>query len=303
MIGGGDMIVFQRNNDLWLMNLDGSDLKPLTNDGVQKFNIEWLADGKTVLFMSGKTVKTVDIETLQENVVLSYPSAEYLESFHVSPDMKQAAITLERELYVVPFDIETLKTVDRKSKLLDMKGCLYYNDIPIKDARWAEEEQKMAIEFIAPVQGKFVDSIRIIDIHTCNADSIFRVDEFPGAYFSFANELVNFGWDGNLLFFFNNNKRNGGFGDIGFYNSGTHKFERVAPFENNCCYRDVSFSPDGTHVVFAFQDIRLGESSPIRLFYIPADSLSAPRKLDPIRLPDDFFRRNDVPMPAVRPAQ
>jgi len=303
VIGGGDKIVFQRNNDLWLMNLDGSDSKALTTDGVEKFNIEWLADGKSVLFMSGKTVKTVDVESLQENVVFSYISAEYFESFHVSPDMKQAAIALERELYVVPFDVETLQTVNRKSQLNDMKGCLYYNAIPVKDARWSDDGQKLAVEYIAPVRGVFVDSIQILDIHNCNSNSVIPLDNFPGAYFSFSDEIVNFGWDGNLLFFLNNNRRNGGFGDLGFYNSGTHKFTKVAPYEGNCCYRDVSFSPDGTYVVFAFQDIRLGQESPTQLFYIPADSLSTQRKLEPIPMPDDFFRRTDAPMPAVRPVK
>ena len=303
VIGGGDKIVFQSRNDLWLMNLDGSDIVQLTTDGVEKFNIEWLSDGKTVLFMSGKTVKTVDIETLQENVIFSYISAEYFESFHVSPDMKQAALALERELYVVPFDVETLRNINRKSQLANMKGCLYYNKIPIKDARWANEGQKLTVEYIAPVNGVFVDSIQILDIKTCDKNSIIKLDEFPGAYFSFTNELVNFGWDGNLLFFFNNNRRNGGFGDLGFYNSGTHKFIKVAPYEGNCCYRDASFSPDGTYVTFAFQDIRLGETSPTKLFYIPADSLSTSRTLEPIPLADDFFRRNDAPMPAIRPAK
>ena len=303
IIGGGDKIVFQSKNDLWLMNLDGSDIVRLTMDGVEKFNIEWLSDGKTVLFMSGKTVKTVDIETLQENVVFSYISAEYFESFHVSPDMKQAALALERELYVVPYHVETLRNINRKSQLTDMKGCLYYNKIPIKDARWADEGQKLAVKYIAPVRGVFVDSIQILDIKTCDENSIIKLDEFPGAYFSFTNELVNFGWDGNLLFFFNNSRRNGGFGDLGFYNSGTHKFEKIAPYEGNCCYRDASFSPDGTYVIFAFQDIRLGQDSPTQLFYIPADSLSTARTLEPISLADDFFRRNDAPMPAIRPAK
>jgi len=106
-----------------------------------------------------------------------------------------------------------------------------------------------------------------------------------------------------MLFFINSNRRNGGFGDLVFYNSATHKFLAAAPYEGNCCYRDATFSPDGTYVIFAFQDIRLGGESPTDLYYLPADTLTQPRKLEPLPLPEGFFSRLDAPMPALRPAQ
>ncbi|MHB8779076.1 MAG: serine/threonine protein kinase [Anaerolineales bacterium] len=304
VIGGGDKIAFLRNNEIWIMNVDGSDLKSVTRDGVEKFNLEWLPDGKTILYMAGKTVKTVDIETLREEIIFSFISAEYFESFHVSPDGKEAAFSLARELFVVPFDLEKLKNVTKKRDLLNMEGCLFYNKIAVKDALWSDDGGKLAIKFMAPSNGVFADTLRIIDIKHCQDSEPIRLDEFPGARFAFSNEIINFDWDGNLLFFLNRNVRNGGFGDMGLYNTFTHKFEKLAPIEGNCCYRDATFSPDGTFVIFAFQDIRLGTDSPINLYFAPADSLSSRRTIEPIPLPDGFFtRRNDAPMPAVRPAQ
>ncbi|MDO8755157.1 MAG: protein kinase [Anaerolineales bacterium] len=304
VIGGGDKIAFLRNNDIWIMNVDGSDLKSVTNDSVEKFNLEWLPDGKTLLYMAGKTVKTVDIETQREEIIFSYISAEYFESFHVSPDGKQVAFSLSRELFVVPFDLEKLKNATKKRDLLAMEGCLFYKDLAVKDALWSDDGQKLAIKYHAPSGGLFADTIRILDIHLCGDSEPVRLDDFPGARFAFSKEIKNFDWDGDLLFFLNSNVRNGGFGDMGLYNTFTHKFAKFAPVEGNCCYRDATFSPDGTFVIFAFQDIRLGTDSSINLYYLPADTLSTSRTLEPIVLPDGFFtRRNDAPMPAIRPAQ
>ena len=57
-------------------------------------------------------------------------------------------------------------------------------------------------------------------------------------------------------------------------------------------------------MIFAFQDIRLAGDSPINLYIIPADTISTPRTLTPIALPEGFFpNRNDAPQPVMRPAQ
>lgn len=304
IIGGADKIALLRNNDIWILNVDGSDPQQLTTDGIAKFNLQWLPDGKTILFMSGKTVKTVDIETLREENIISFISAEYFESFHVSPDGKQAALSMNRELYVVPFDTEALKNVNRKSHLLNLNGCIFYDELAVKGALWSDDGQKLAIKFLAPSGGLRVDTIRIIDIQNCMDAEPAKMDEFPLGRFAFNSEIVNYDWDGDLLFFINSNVRNAGFGDLIFYNAFTHKHEKVNFFDGNCCYRDASFSPDGTFVIFAHQDIRLGTESPINLYLIPADSLSTDRSLTPITLPEGFFtQRNENPTPILRPAQ
>lgn len=303
IVGGADKVAFLRNNDIWVMNLDGNDRKQHTNDGLPKFNLQWLPDGKTLLYMSGKTVKTVNIETEVEEVIINYVSAEYFEGFSVSPDGKQVAISVNRELFIVPFDLLKLRFATRRSALLEMNGCLY-NEIAVKDIQWSDDGTRLAMKYISNANGVFVDAIRIVDVQNCESISASIFDEFPKGRFAFADEIVNFDWDGDLLFFLNSNVRNNGFGDLFFYNAFTHKAQPAAPFEGNCCYRDASFSPDSSHVVFAFQDIRLGSTSPIKLYLIPTDSISTPRKLEPLSLPDNFFtERNESPYPVLRPAQ
>ena len=303
IVGGADKIAFVRKNDIWMMNVDASDPIQLTTDGVAKFNLQWLSDGNTLLYMSGKTVKTVDVESLREEVIFNFISAEYFESFSVSPDGTQAALVINRELYVVPFDLEKLKSTSKKSGLLDMKGCLFYNELAVKGAKWSDDGTRLAVKYIANSNGKFADAIRIMDIQQCNDLPPARIDDFPDGRFKFSNDIVNFDYDGDLLFFINSNRRNGGFGDLVFYNSSTHKFEAAAPYEGNCCYRDATFSPDGTYVIFAFQDIRLGGESPTNLYFLPADTLSQTRILEPMPLPEGFFTRTDAPVPALRPAK
>ncbi len=303
IVGGADKIAFVRKNDIWMMNVDASDPIQLTTDGVAKFNLQWLSDGNTLLYMSGKTVKTVDVESLREEIIFNFISAEYFESFSVSPDGTQAALVINRELYVVPFDLEKLKSTSKKSGLLDMKGCLFYNELAVKGAKWSDDGTRLAVKYIANSNGKFADAIRIMDIQQCSDLPPARIDDFPDGRFKFSNDIVNFDYDGDLLFFINSNRRNGGFGDLVFYNSSTHKFEAAAPYEGNCCYRDATFSPDGTYVIFAFQDIRLGGESPTNLYFLPADTLSQTRILEPMPLPEGFFTRTDAPVPALRPAK
>ncbi|HSQ40021.1 MAG TPA: protein kinase, partial [Anaerolineales bacterium] len=284
VIGGADQIAFLRNNDIWVMNVDGSGLRALTTDGAKKFNLEWLPDG-TLLYVTGMTLKTVDIETEREEIITSFVSAEYFDSFHVSPDGKQAAISLARELFVVPFDLESMKNVRKRSDLLDLKGCLFYDEFGVKDALWSDDGQKLAIKITVPSGNQRADSIRVMDIQQCSESDPRALDDFPVGRFPFKNTIVDFDWDGDLLFFFNSDMFKGGFGDLVFYNTFTHKFQKILPVENTCCYRDAAFSPDGTFVIFAFQDIRLGEASTVALYYMRVDALTIGGALHPIPLP------------------
>lgn len=304
IVGGADKIAFVKSGDIYIMNIDGSELERLTTDGVAKFNLQWLPDGNTLLYMSGFTVKTVDIETQREEVVMSYQAAEYFESFQVSPDGTQVALSVNRELFVIPYDVEKLRTITNRNHLIDIEGCIFYDDFAITGALWSNDGTRLAIKFLGNKGGVQVDAIRVIDITQCDKANFEPLDQFPLDRFNFNDLIETYNWNGDLLFYVNSPKRNGGFGDLLFYNSFTHKFEIQAPFEGNCCYRDASFSPDGTHVIFAFQDIRLGVESPINLYYYPVDTLSTKRILEPIPLPEGFFNlRNDTPYPVLRPAK
>ncbi len=303
VLGGADKIALINGNDIWVMNVDGSDPQRLTTDGAAKFNLQWL-DRNTILYISGMTLKTVDIETLREENITSFLSSEYFESFHVSPDGKQAAISLDRELFVVPFDLETMRNVRTHNDLIALNGCLFYDALAVKGALWSDDGTKLAVKILVPAGNQRADAIRILDISKCSDAEPKALDDFPIGRFAFKPTIVNYDYDGDLLFFLNSDVFKGGFGELVFYNTFTHKFQKVNPIQNTCCYRDATFSPDGMYVLFAFQDIRLGDASTVSLYYVRVDALTTGGLMQPIPLPEGFFaQREEAPMPALRPAK
>ena len=174
----------------------------------------------------------------------------------------------------------------------------------MKDALWSDDGLRLAIKIIVPSGNQRADAIRVLDIQQCSEADPKALDDFPIGRFPFKNTIVDFDWDGDLLFFFNSDVFKGGFGELIFYNTFTHKYEKIFPIENTCCYRDATFSPDGTFVIFAFQDIRLGEASTLSLYYVRVDALTTGGVFHPIPLPEGFFiLRDEAPMPVLRPAQ
>lgn len=311
VLGGADKIAFLNNNNIWVMNVDGSDLRSLTNDRTERFNLQWHPDGDKLLYITGKTIKSIDINTKEETVVTGFGASNYFEAFRISPDGKQVAISLARELHVVPFDLDKIRKAATKDDLLARKGCLHFTSEEVEDIRWSKDGKKLAIIFAASTIKNLEDYIRIIDIQFCNDTPPLTVDEFPSGRFDFfTDEIVAFDWngedreDGNSLFIMNSNKRNNGFGRLGVYNSGTFLFTEIAPIDGICCYRDAFFSPDGQYLLFAFQDIRLGEHGQITLYYLPYASLESNGTFSPLPLPDGFFiKRSDSPSPVLRPAK
>jgi len=152
-----------------------------------------------------------------------------------------------------------------------------------------------------------VDLVRIISIASCIANPA-PIDEFPSTRFSISgyssNPIVtHLGWDGMFLFTLNGYIRNDGFGDLYIYNLDVHRAElRVNPVDNSCCYRDASFSPDGSYLAFAFQDINLGPDGTIQLFYVPFGTIGTGLQYTPIPLPSGFLTDpRGSPQPVLRP--
>ena len=303
--GGADQIAFINDNNIWVMNVDGTDPHSITKDGAPKFDLQWLPDGKTILYVSGKTVKTVNAETRVEEIITNFASSPYFEAFRISPDGKQVAISLQRQLHIVPFDLEQMKNVNRKSDLLALKGC-FFDEVILKagvmDVLWSKDMQKVAIKFLAPSGNAQSETMRVTDIHLCNSSSPRRLDEFPAERFPFKTNIMSIDWDGDALFLLNSNERNGGFGRLYLYNTVTHQSEKITVI-GDCCYRDARFTPDGNFVIFAFQDINKTDGI-IRLYYVSTGSLSVPANLEPLPLGDEFFpNRKESPQPAFRPVQ
>ncbi|MGB8981871.1 MAG: protein kinase, partial [Anaerolineales bacterium] len=257
-LGGADKIAFVANHEIWLMNTDGSELKQLTTDGGSKSDLQWLPDGENILFISGKTIKFYNIKTDVVDTLTTFPSASSLDAFQVSHDGAEAMISVNNEIFVIPFDLETMKGVSKKSDLLGLEPCIIPTGktpaaLIVREARWALDDKLVAWLFKGPDAS---DQVSVFDVSACDATLIDLLDNFPGTRFTPAGyqtrKMGDFDWDGLSLFTFNTDKRNNGWGELYIYNWESHKPTLIHPVSNKCCYRDARWSPDGTYLFFAF---------------------------------------------------
>ncbi len=315
VIGGADKIAFVANKEIWLMNVDGSDPIQVTSDGGEKSDLQWL-DRDTLLFISGKTIKYYTVSTDVVDTLTGFLSAVTLDAFQVSHDDTQVMIAMSNEIFVAPFDFERFRNVKSRSDLFAMQDiCILPTRgtkaaLSVKEARWSADD-KLVAWLYKGVGGETLlqsEQVMILDVTGCNPEMIDQLDNFPGARFTpvgyQSRILPDFDWDGRDLFVFHTSRRNNGWGEFYLYNWITHKPTLVHPINNACCYRDIRWSPDGTHVIFAFQDVGLGAAAQNLLYYVPAGELETGARFDPLPLPDGFFKDpREAPQSALRPAQ
>jgi len=312
-VGGADKIAFLNANDIWIVNVDGSDLKQITDDGAQKSSPGWTPDGAAVTYISGKCIWSVDIESDRLDHIACFEIANYLDTFAISPDGTQVAISLNRELYVIPYDLESLQAARYHTDLQEMNECPVLGPlqtslnttVPVKLVHWSRDNTKIAILILANEGGKQVDLIRFVDITDCE-NGPDRIDEFPATRFDIDEYddfpyIQNFGYDGSVLFAIVSYTRNDGFGDLYIYNSDLHRADRkINPIDERCCYRDPQFSPDGRYLVFVYQPYEAGAKA--QLYYVSYATLGTGAQYEPIPLPEDFFTHpREKPQPALRP--
>ncbi len=308
--GGADLIAFLANNEIWTMTVEGKDLKQWTSDGAIKHHLQWAPGGESLFYISGKCIYRLTFPGGETNPVTCFVVADYLEAFEISPDGRQVAISLNRELYVVPFDKDRLGQARSRIDLQAMKGCYTYTDLGVKGARWSKDGRALALLVEVVGQGsRREDAIRVLDIRACDSAQKIALDTFPAARFTMSgfNErpvIPSFDWDGEFLFLLHSDVRNNGFGFLYSYNLDSKTATLLDPLGTRCCYRDAHWSPDGSAVIFAYQDINLGANSTTQLYYVEYGLIGSGAKVSPLPLPADFFRNpREHPEPVLRPVR
>jgi dipeptidyl aminopeptidase/acylaminoacyl peptidase len=314
VIGGADKIAFVNAGDIWAANLDGSELVRLTLDGGEKSNLQWAPDGRSVDYLAGKCVHSVDLATGRSDPVVCFDAAIFFDAFEISPDGQRVAVSLDHALYVVPFQREKLSLARTAHDLQAIGDCPELapytqngRTVAVKSARWSQNGKLLAISRQAEDAGRLVDLIHILDISRC-AIPFPRLDEFPAKRFTMSGyemkpTIQNFAWDGDQLFALFSWKRNEGFGDLWVYSAELHRADPINPIGGVCCYRDPQWSPDGRYLLFVFQDMRLAPMNVTRLYYAPLATFGTGLAYAPLPLPVDFFADPHArPQPALRPA-
>jgi len=316
-LGGSDKIAFLNANDIWVANVDGSDLVQLTNDGAEKSNLQWTPDGQNVLYISKKCIKLVGFANKTVDTITCYNAAQFVEGFTISPSGTKVAISIDRQLYLVPYNLDTLRKISNRNNLIPLSICPnvgMWNNIAYKEVLWSKNEDNIAVSFLSPLEGRQVDAILRTKIGNCPITppilDVFPAERFKMSGYSENPRISSFSWNGDELFALNSYLRNDGFGYLYIYNTTSKLLQKteqnidyVFPV-GTCCYRDPRFSPDGSYMAFAFQDINLGTKSVIQLYYVPLGDFGTGIKISPLPMPEYFFQgRTEKLWPALRPTQ
>jgi Tol biopolymer transport system component len=304
------LIAFLNNNDIWVIGVDGSNPVQVTKDGARKNDLQWSPDGKSLFYISGKCIQSVPVAGGEVTQITCFTAADYLEAFEISPDGKQVAISLNRVLYIVPFDLTAISNAHTWPQLQDMNGCFTYgklpNQAPPKSARWSNDGTKIAVNINSTESGQ-LDVISILDISTCGSTAPRVLDNFPALRFTMNaynvfKTIPSFDWDGNTLFVLNSRYRY----ELGYlyeYNTETMHSKNLDPLQTSCCYTEARFSPDGSFLLFAYQNPNEGEYAKTQLYYISYGSIGSGASFTPLILPDGFFSTPDEHLDAtLRPA-
>ncbi len=315
IVGNADKIAFINQTQIWMANLDGTSLTQLTNDELPKSSLQWSPDNQGVIYLAGVCANYIDIHTQQVRSLACFDQANRLESFQVSPDGDQVAISLDGQLYVVPYDedgFSQIRSIDTLIERAECQSLAPYKHrgslVTVSKARWSADGDRLAILRQAYDADRHVELIQIIDITRCEIP-LPRLDEFPATRFDMEDYALNpiiqdFAWNGDELFALTSYQRNDGFGDLWVYNTDLHRGFKANPIDGECCYRDPVFSPDGKYLAFAYQDTRLAPNGAAVLYYVPYAALDSSLVYPPLPLPTEFFsERRSKPQPILRPAR
>jgi serine/threonine protein kinase len=308
-IGGADQIAFLSDNNIWTMGVESTDLKQITKDSTEKHDLQWSPDGQSLFYISGKCVHYVTVPDGKDTSLTCFTAAAYFESFEISPDGQQVAISLDRILYVVPFDLKALSNARNWTQLQNMNGCFTYGNLDrqpiIKKVRWSDDNKKIAANTLSNSSGTRVDLILIFDISKCDSNVSTWLDNFPGTRFSMAGYEKNpvipfFDWDGQSLFLLNSTFRFQS-GYLYAYNYDTKRpADSLSPLKT-CCYESATWSPDGSYILFGYKDIDGGKR---QLYYLPYGTIGTGATYQPLDLPDSLFiKPGDNIEVALRPAK
>ena len=309
-LGKADKLAFLKSSEIWVSNLDGSDLTQLTADGKQKSNPHWSPDGQSILYTSTNCLNLVGLLTKQVLNLTCFTDIPAISAFDISPDGKNVALGLaQSDLYLLPYtQLFSLHQASLPADLLPLAQCTYYAPYNtkqiLKGVNWSLKEGRLAMLLSTLVDGILRDEVSILDFNQCTASPLV-VREILPTFFLFSirgyfdhPEISGLSWNGNDQLLLSGYFNDAGFGDLLLYNLYRNKSQELAP-NGSCCYRDAHWSPDGTYLFYSFQPEAGGD---ISLYYTPSSQLSQPgTSMAALALPVGFLANTQEALqPALR---
>jgi len=305
VIGGADLLAFVNDDEIWTVNLDGSNLIQLTDDQQPKIDLQWTPDGKALTYSSDGCYYFLIHATLQLEKIGCFDDLE------ISPDMRRfiigGTVTLPNENkswmnFLGPLDYSYLSKLTSIPQRSTSDGTAFIGG---RLNQFSPFSDLMAAVFKSPQDGRQVDVIQVFRL--TDAGEIDVRDSFPSRRFDLSGYsalkdqpvLDDFGWNGEELFTLHGNVLHG-YGDLVLYNMDTGQADTLNPISGKCCYQDIQFSPDGQYLLFAFQDSEIGQGA--QIYLIALGMIGSGSTFTPIELPFYFFSDSRARVePALRP--
>lgn len=309
-LGRADKLAFLNASNIWVSNLDGSNLTQLTTDGIQKSHLHWSPDGQSVIYTADNCINLVGLQTKQVLKLTCFSGVTSINAFDISPDGKNVALGLpQSDLYLLPYSqLFNLRQSSLPTDLPSLAQCSNYapfnTGYALKAVNWSLTDALLAVLLSKPVDGINRDEISILDFSQCAASPLL-VKEILPTYFLFTlrgyfdhPEIASLSWSADNQLLLNGYLNNAGFGDLQLFSLDQNQSREIAP-NGSCCYRDAHWSPDGTYLFYSFQPEAGGE---ISLYYVPSSELNQPgAEMTSLALPAGFLVGNQESLqPALR---
>jgi hypothetical protein len=297
-LGQADKLAFVKDSDIWVSDLDGSNLVQLTTDGSKKSHLQWSPDGQSIIYTSDNCVNMVGFQTKQVLTITCISEIPTITAFDISSDGQKVALGLpQSDLYLLPYSqLFHLRQNSLAEDLPALAQCSYYAPYntgnTLKAVNWSRTDDRLAVLVSKQVDGIDRDEINILDFNQCIA-SPELVKQILPTHFLFTLRgyfdhpvISSLSWNGNDQLLLNGYLNKDGFGDLQLFNLDQNQSKEINP-NGKCCYRDVHWSPDGTYLFFSFQPESGGD---ISLYYAPYTELNQPgAAMTALALPEGFL--------------
>jgi hypothetical protein len=297
-LGQADKLAFLKESDIWVSDLDGSNLVQLTTDASKKSHLHWSPDGQSILYTSDNCVHMVGLQTKQVLTLTCVSGVPSITAFDISPDGQKVALGLpQSDLYLLPYSqLFHLRQNSLPEDLPALAQCSYYAPYntgdTLKAANWSPTDDRLAVVVSKLVDGINRDEVNIFDFSQCSATPSLIKEILP-THFLFTlrgyfnrSEISGISWNANDQLLFNGYLSDYGFGDLQLFSLDQNQSQEIAP-NGSCCYRDVRWSPDGTYLFYSFQPESGGD---ISLYYAPTSELDQPgAAMTALALPAGFL--------------
>ena len=187
VLGQADKLAFLNESNIWVSNLDGSDLVQLTSDDVKKSHLNWSVEGDSVIYTTDNCLNSVDIETKQQLTLTCFTGTS-INSFDISPDGQKAALGLgQSDLYLLPYaQLFHLRQSSIPEDLLSLAQCSYYSpyhlDDTLKAINRSLTNDNLALLISKSADGITRDEINIMDFSQCAPSPCEREGNPPNIF-------------------------------------------------------------------------------------------------------------------------